>query len=245
MNPIALVLRELRKDTKAARAARNAVKRVLAMRVRPNAIHRVLLAERSIRSLLTTELARATYWQPMFELLCAEVGEGCRLEICPDSKLPVVDNCELVLGDRVSVTGRTTFSGARLAPRTPRIEIGDDSYVGHRVVLRAGRGITIGRHVKIASNVVLAGDPGHPMDPVARRTEPCPEELLGEIIVEDDVWIAEGAAIVGNVRIGAGAIVGTHAVVTKDVPAGMVVGGIPARVIRAAVPADKKEKSVG
>ena len=244
MNPIALVLRELRKDTKAARAARNAVKRVLAMRVRPNAIHRVLLAERSIRSLLTTELARATYWQPMFELLCAEVGEGCRLEICPDSKLPVVDNCELVLGDRVSVTGRTTFSGARLAARTPRIEIGDDTYVGHRVVLRAGRGITIGRHVKIASNVVLAGDPGHPMDPVARRTEPCPEELLGEIIVGDDVWIAEGCdrrQRPHRPRLDRRHPRGGH---QKDVPAGMVVGGIPARVIRAAVQGETK-RSVG
>lgn len=232
MNPIAVVMRELRKDTKASRAARDTIKRVLAMRVRPNALHRLLLAERSIRSLLSSELLRATYWQPMFELLCAEVGEGCRLETCPDSKLPVVDNCELILGDRVSVTGRTTFSGARLAPRPPRIVIGDGSYVGHRVVFRAGRGITIGRNVKIASNVVLAGDPGHPMDPIARRTEPCPVEMLGEIVIEDDVWIAEGAAIVGNVRIGAGAVVGTHAVVTRDVPAGMVVGGIPARVIR-------------
>jgi acetyltransferase-like isoleucine patch superfamily enzyme len=54
----------------------------------------------------------------------------------------------------------------------------------------------------------------------------------GPVIIEDNVWIGEGAVIMPNVRIGKNAIVGANAVVTKDVPADCVVGGVPARVIR-------------
>lgn len=51
-------------------------------------------------------------------------------------------------------------------------------------------------------------------------------------IIGNDVWIGEDAFIVGGVRIGDGAIIGAHAVVTKDVPDYAVVGGVPARIIK-------------
>jgi acetyltransferase-like isoleucine patch superfamily enzyme len=50
--------------------------------------------------------------------------------------------------------------------------------------------------------------------------------------VGNNVWIGYGACILRGVTIGDNAIVGTSAVVTKDVPANAVVAGIPARVIR-------------
>src|SRR5216683_1695138 len=126
-------------------------------------------------------------------LLRARLREGRRLrELTPESKLPFVDNCALVLGARWRINARTAFQGARNAPGKARIEIGDDAYVGSRVVLRAGLGIRVGRHVTIAANVVLSSDPGHPLDPAARRTEAAPLEALSQMVVGDDVWIAEG-----------------------------------------------------
>ncbi len=54
----------------------------------------------------------------------------------------------------------------------------------------------------------------------------------GDIIIGNDVWIGYEAVILAGVTIGDGAIIGTRAVVTKDVPSYTVVGGVPAKPIR-------------
>ena len=54
----------------------------------------------------------------------------------------------------------------------------------------------------------------------------------GDIVIGNDVWIGYEAVIMAGVHIGDGAIIGTRAVVTKDVPPYAIVGGIPAKKIR-------------
>ena len=54
----------------------------------------------------------------------------------------------------------------------------------------------------------------------------------GDIIIGNDVWIGYEAVIMSGVTIGDGAVIGTRAVVTKDVPSYTIVGGVPARTIR-------------
>ena len=54
----------------------------------------------------------------------------------------------------------------------------------------------------------------------------------GDIVIGNDVWIGYEAVILSGVTIGDGAIIGTRAVVTKDVPPYMIVGGVPAKPIR-------------
>ncbi|MFL5308837.1 MAG: acyltransferase [Myxococcales bacterium] len=228
MDPVALLRARLRRS----RRLRDAVRGILHARLKPTPFHRLLLAERSLRRGVFYELARLLYYQPLFELLCQSAGEGGRLELTPESKLPFVDNCALVLGTDWRINARTTFQGARNAPGKARIEIGDGVYLGSRVVLRAGLGIRLGRYVTVAANVVLSSDPGHPLDPVARRDEAAPLEDLRQMTVGDDVWIAEGATLLGGIAVGEGAIVGAHAVVTKDVPPRTVVAGNPARIVK-------------
>jgi acetyltransferase-like isoleucine patch superfamily enzyme len=52
------------------------------------------------------------------------------------------------------------------------------------------------------------------------------------VVLEDDVWLGAGVIILRGVRVGQGAIVGAGAVVTRDVPPGTVVAGVPAKPLR-------------
>ena len=54
----------------------------------------------------------------------------------------------------------------------------------------------------------------------------------GDIVIGNDVWIGYEAVVMSGVKIGDGAIIGTRAVVTKDVAPYAIVGGVPARFIR-------------
>ena len=66
------------------------------------------------------------------------------------------------------------------------------------------------------------------------RDKPVREQpaVTGEVLIEDDVWIGAGAKILMNVHIGVGAVIGSNAVVTRNVPPYAIVGGVPARVIK-------------
>lgn len=54
----------------------------------------------------------------------------------------------------------------------------------------------------------------------------------GDIVIGNDVWIGYEAVVLAGVTIGDGAIIGTRAVVTKDVPPYMIVGGVPVKLIK-------------
>jgi acetyltransferase-like isoleucine patch superfamily enzyme len=195
-------------------------------------LHQLLAWEYRLRTFGWDELWRVLYYQPMFESLCRQVGPGCRLELCPESKLPVVGNVALELGARVRLSGRSTLSGARNAEPKSVIRIGDDTYLGTRANLRAGLSIELGKHVLVAGNALISSDPGHPLDAERRRKEAAPLEDLGRIVIEDDVWLGYNVSVLGTVRIGQGAVIGSGAVVVKDVPAYSLVVGNPARVVR-------------
>jgi acetyltransferase-like isoleucine patch superfamily enzyme len=90
--------------------------------------------------------------------------------------------------------------------------------------------VAIGRECVIADRVMLI-DFDHGVVEVER-----PIRLQGiykrDVEVGHNCWIGYGACVLRGVAIGDNAIVGTNAVVTKDVPDNAVVGGVPARVIR-------------
>lgn len=73
----------------------------------------------------------------------------------------------------------------------------------------------IGNNVRIYQNVSIAG-----------------RHHRGVPIIEDDVFIGAGACILGNVKIGKGAMIGANAVVINSVEAGRTVVGVPAKVVK-------------
>ena len=87
--------------------------------------------------------------------------------------------------------------------------------------------IIIGDATQIGPNVQLL-TPDHPRDPVQRRAG---WEAAHPITIGENVWIGGGAIVCPGVTIGDDAIVAAGAVVTRDVPAGATVGGVPAKVL--------------
>lgn len=129
------------------------------------------------------------------------------------------------------LTGKDVDDSFRLFPPF-NTDCGKNLTIGKRVFINSGckfqdqGGITIGDDTLIGHNVLIATlnhskDPGHRGD-----TEPHPVQIGNK------VWIGANATILPGVNIGDGAIVAAGAVVTTDVPARSIVGGIPAKFIK-------------
>ena len=106
------------------------------------------------------------------------------------------------------------------------IRVGRNVFVNHACEFMDRGGITIGDDVLIGPKVNLVTI-NHPLDPTRRRSTYC-----APIVIEKGAWLGASVSVMPGVTIGEYAVVAANAVVTRDVPAYNVVGGIPARVIR-------------
>ena len=125
-------------------------------------------------------------------------------------------------------------------------QIGEFTYGRPRVIaFSKDSRLIIGKFCSIAANVKIVLDADHRMDWVSTYPFPALENIWpearglkghpatkGDVIIGNDVWIAEGAVILSGVSIGDGAVVGGQAVVSKDVPPYAVVSGNPAKLIK-------------
>ena len=110
------------------------------------------------------------------------------------------------------------------------VEIGAKTVMGQECTISAYRHVTIGRECIVADRVMLI-DFDHGVVEVER---PIREQGIykRDVRVGHNVWIGYGACVLRGVTIGNNCVLGTSAVVTKDVPDNAVVAGIPAQVIR-------------
>jgi len=107
------------------------------------------------------------------------------------------------------------------------ISIGKNVFINFDCTFLALGGITIEDDVLIGPKVSLITE-NHPTQPEQRKG------LIGKSIhIKRNAWIGANATILPGVTIGENAIVAAGAVVSKDVPDNMIVGGIPAKIIKA------------
>jgi acetyltransferase-like isoleucine patch superfamily enzyme len=105
------------------------------------------------------------------------------------------------------------------------IRVGRNVFINHCCEFMDRGGITLEDNVLIGPKVNLITI-NHPVEPSRRRSTFC-----APILIKRNAWIGVGASVMPGVTIGENAIVAANAVVTKDVAADTIVGGIPAKVI--------------
>lgn len=98
-------------------------------------------------------------------------------------------------------------------------------YINYNSKINCYNKIIIGDDVKISENVTIRDSDNH-------EIQYSGYEISKPIIIGNHVWIGLNATILKGVNIGDGAIIAAGAVVTKDVPARTLVGGIPATIIK-------------
>lgn len=135
---------------------------------------------------------------------------------------------------------RSVGSGSMFEP-VLRVEFGENITIGRNffanfdcIILDEAE-VTIGDYVLFGPRVGIY-TANHAIDPEERAAGGC---FAKPVTIGDRCWIGGGVHIMGGVTIGDGTIVGAGSVVTKSLPAKVIAGGIPARVIRPITDADR------
>ncbi|MDE6998360.1 MAG: sugar O-acetyltransferase [Oscillospiraceae bacterium] len=124
--------------------------------------------------------------------------------------------------------------------------IGDNFFANYNFTVQDDAEVEIGQRVNIGPNVTIT-TPFHPLVASERAgftaggTEyphPC---YAKPIRIGDDVWVGAGVIICGGVTIGCGAVSGAGSVVTRDIPANTIAGGVPCRVMREITESDSMQ----
>lgn len=167
---------------------------------------------------------------PLFEL--------ARTLFDPRSYLQLIRLLHYYNYSHASQRGRITLGkNSRMAPNVSlrngeRIAMGRDCHVGEHCCLWAGDSsgrILLGDSVSLAPGVFITASDYQFVAGVPFRSQSRRER---DIMIGNDVWLGARVVVTAGVTIGDGCIVGAGAVVTKDLPAGSIAVGVPARVIR-------------
>jgi acetyltransferase-like isoleucine patch superfamily enzyme len=178
--------------------------------------------------MLTPRYARLL-WRYLWRRLLTRAGWRWR----SDGPFFLGKGLELKIEPRGEIRfGRFTWigDGTKIRCHEGMVEIGAKTVMGQECTISAYQRVRIGDECVIADRAMFI-DFDHGMVETER-----PIRSQGiykrDVEVGNNVWIGYGACILRGVSVGDNSVIGTNSVVTKDVPANAVVGGIPARILR-------------
>jgi acetyltransferase-like isoleucine patch superfamily enzyme len=153
------------------------------------------------------------------------IGDGVTIDDLVVLDAKGTQNRGIEIGDGVFL-GRGTI----LSCKDGDITLGAHTNLGFHCEIFSGSSVVVGRHGLFAAQAYLVGG-GHEFEAADVAVLDQPRVSRG-ITLGDDVWLGTGAKVLDGVSIGTGAVVGANAVVTGDLPEGVVAAGVPARVLR-------------
>jgi acetyltransferase-like isoleucine patch superfamily enzyme len=153
-----------------------------------------------------------------------------------DAPYRLLDNVELGAG--VVIHPFVNLYGCRIGDESvigPFVEIQRDVSIGRRCKVQSHAfvcsGVEIGDEVFVGHAVTFVNDKTPRATNDEGKQQGADDWTLARVVVERRASIGSGALVLGGVRIGEGSMVGAGAVVTRDVPPGAVVAGVPARLL--------------
>ena len=138
----------------------------------------------------------------------------------------LTDDAVLEVGDGGTIQNYVFF---QLTKPNPKVYIGNHTVIGRHCMITAKNLIRLGDNVLMGAYVQVI-DHNHGFRAGQNIRDQKAE--IGEVVIGNDVWIGAGAKVLMNCHIGDGAIIGSNAVVTGDIPPNAIAVGVPARVIK-------------
>jgi acetyltransferase-like isoleucine patch superfamily enzyme len=146
----------------------------------------------------------------------------------PTTKITIGNNCHFISNFSTNLVGvnRKCIMGTH--GDFASIQIGDGcGFSG--TVIGAAESIKIGNNVFFGANTLVTDFDWHSVDPEHRKTG---KPKSAPIVIEDNVWIGINAVVLKGVTIGQNSIIGANSLVVKDIPANVIAGGNPCKVLK-------------
>ncbi|MEH6403906.1 MAG: acyltransferase [Sneathiella sp.] len=183
-----------------------------------------------VRGFILGGLSRL-YWTPVFRARLQ--GTHRKLRLAGVGFPMVTGPVELTVGDNCRLSSAITVSGRTSSLTPPTLQLGNNVGIGWQSTIAVGSTIVLKDNVRIGGGAFLAGYPGHPLDASDRAAGLADrDEQVGDIILEQDVWLGTRVMVMAGVSIGAGTIVASGSVVTKSLPSCVIAAGVPAQIVR-------------
>lgn len=182
---------------------------------------------RKVRSAIKKALVGLTNcWSHLKVILLLEenITIGKNVSIGKNVIIKTTDGGEIIIGDNVSIE-----ANCYIYAQHSKIKIGENSFIGFGSQIVAKKSIVIGNETLISAYCVIR-DANHGID--TSSTIANQPHTIEEVSIGDDVWLGTHCVVTVGCSVAQGAIVGANAVVTKNVEAYTVVGGVPAKYIK-------------
>ncbi|WP_419874795.1 DapH/DapD/GlmU-related protein [Candidatus Pristimantibacillus sp. PTI5] len=129
------------------------------------------------------------------------------------------------------VVGRNVSFHAKPLPSSVTVEKQAELLIGDNVFLNYGLDIGCTKSIRIGSNTII-GPMVNIIDTNFHPVDMEDQSRSKDIVISDNVWIGRGAVILPGVTIGPNSVIAAGSIVTRDIPANVLAGGTPAKVIR-------------